>query len=167
MPIVPRSFAESSDQISKVEIVLGWAPSQDTVHVLPGADGHQGDQVDLRNKTLQDVAALIRKAQESPVDRFVILARSPQRFMQCLCKDVGWILEKREDDEALHFRALGPPVRPPQESEKNMMDRIFAPRRARSWHLSTEQVAEALTEYLLARPEPDWLEWENVSDLLG
>lgn len=117
-----------------------------------------------RDNPIDDVRVALEAARDAASDRFVILERSGQFFMQCLCKEVGWLLEKREGDEEHHFRGVAKSEKPRTENgDGDLMSRIFAKRSGPSRYLDFEQVQEALSHYLEGRPEPEWLEWDRIS----
>ncbi len=107
------------------------------------------------------MARLIDEADARVSDRFLIIERAPQYFMQFLCEANGWLLEKRVGEEERHFRALAPGKGDQGKAEDTLMQRILAPRRQRGWYLSQDQVEEVMSSDLLAEPEPGWLQWER------
>ena len=116
-----------------------------------------------RDKPMSDVRSALEAARAAIGNRFVVLERSGQQFMQCLCKETGWILEKREGDEERHFRALAINADPERDNgDDNLMVRIFSRKKEPSRYLDFGQVLEALNCYHEGEPEPDWLEWERI-----
>lgn len=112
---------------------------------------------------INDVPAAIEAARDVPRDRFVILERAGQYYMQCLCRDYGWLLEKREGDEQHHYRAIVSSTKPQDRSADNdLMSRIFSKRAEPSPYLDIKQVLDAMNSYHQGNPEPDWLSWERI-----
>jgi len=102
-------------------------------------------------------------AQDAVLDRFVILARDGQFFMQCLCTPSGWRLEKREGDADHHYRALVC-SEDPSEDVSTMdptLRQLFNPSLAAGTFLEFDEVFEAMRSYLALAPEPVWLGWEK------
>lgn len=116
-----------------------------------------------RKNRISNLRSALEAARDAPRNRFVILEKSDQFWMQCLCTETGWLLEKREGDEEQHFRATVKSVEPEEgNGEEDLMSRIFAKRKEPTRYLNFGQVLEAMNRYHEGKPEPDWLEWEGV-----
>jgi hypothetical protein len=112
---------------------------------------------------VNDVRSALEAARDSLIDRFVILDRSPQHYMQCLCLDAGWLLEKRDGDAAAHFRAVLNPDEPNGRiGNPALLARIFPDWQEPTYYLPFEQVLEAMHSYHQTMPEPHWLQWQRV-----
>jgi hypothetical protein len=156
MPIMDKG--ERSDPVIGPggRIIPGWVlrnfPAQDHKR-----DICSGDPEVLR----EQLTLLLQQAKAAGANRFLIIERSGQHFMQCLCDDGGWLVEKREGDEQRHFRALAPRDVDAGTQEASLMQKIFAPTKHRSWYLDMDQVNDVMAAYLLCDPEPEWLEWDR------
>lgn len=159
----PERFAWTDEE---ARLVFGVAAPS----VKPRAEPPAGVQHAERGRILvaghydpsvNDVRLALERARDAVADRFVIIERSAQCYMQCLCQHAGWLLEKREGDETAHFHAL---VRQPAAGAEQMdlMSRIFGEPEATTIYLAFEQVQEAMTCYHESIPEPDWLGWRRV-----
>jgi len=137
-------------------VIIGWAMRHPGVqNDLP--ENADDDPAVLREK----MSRLLDQARAAVTDPFLIIERREQHYMQCKHDEAGWIVEKREGDEEHHFRAL---ARRPDEVDSHdspVMKRIFDTRRQRGWYLVQDDVDEVMSSYLLAEPEPEWLEWER------
>ena len=157
MPVITREESRIPIVGPGGRVIPGW--SRRPIFGPEDRQTHAGDDAEkLRGKLF----ALVRQAEIALGDRFLVIERSGQHFMQCLCDAGGWLLEKREGDDERHFRALAPVEDLPDRAEKSLMQQILAPRRQRGWYLTREQVEDAMAAYLLAEPEPGWLEWEKI-----
>ncbi|GEM_PF-2014209 len=136
-------------------VILGWVPRR--FDCADQSLSFDGDREMLRRQ----MSRLIEEAEARVSDPFLIIERSPQYFMQCLCEGNGWLLEKREGEEERHFRALAPAKGDQGPLGNALMQRILAPRRQQGWYLTQDQIGEVMSSYLLDEPEPDWLEWER------
>ena len=161
----PERFAWTEEEAS---LIFGDGQQVGTQQGEPGASDNMasGSRILLagqRDDQITNLRSALEAARDASTDRFVILERSGQFFMQCLCEDTGWLLEKREGNEGSHFRAMEKPANPKAESgNQNLMSRIFAKRQAPSLYLGFEKILEAMTRYQEGAPEPEWLEWERV-----
>lgn len=138
-------------------IITGWnsaGPPDSGRYLANSVDDHQA----LRKATY----LLLQQAEAQLADRFLIIERSDQHYMQCLCDPAGWLLEKREGGAGSHFRAVVPKAQDADAGGKSLMAKIIGPTRQLRLYLDTNQVHEAMTSFLLCQPEPEWLAWERV-----
>ena len=107
-----------------------------------------------------DLLQALARARDATRDRFVVLERAPQFFMQCLCIGQGsWLVEKRTGSDDQHFRAL---VKEESSAEADIIRKILAEAGQPRAYLDDAQVEAAMTSFLLGEPEPDWLCWERI-----
>jgi hypothetical protein len=115
-----------------------------------------------QDATRDDLSKALGLAREAIDDRFVIIERSGQEYMQCVCENNGWLLEKREGSHERHFRASFSNSQEKGNSEQSsMMDRIFSPKLKRGLYLDFDQVEQAMLCYLRNKPDPKWLQWDR------
>lgn len=138
-------------------IIVGWnlAGPPDRGHDLANSDD---DHQALRKATY----LLLQQAEAQLADRFLIIERSSQHYMQCLRDQSGWLLEKREGDKGSHYRALAPKEEVAKVGAKSLMTKLFERTQVRRINLDTNHVHEAMTSFLLCQSEPEWLDWERV-----
>lgn len=116
----------------------------------------------------QDVLAALEAAHQALTDRFVIIERSPKRFMQCLCQGDHWLLEKLEGGEDAHYCAMvntsgasamlgGPAI-----EDGDLMSRIFSKRPQLTHALNFALTCDAMQRYFTGKPDPHWLQWERI-----
>ncbi|MCI1755305.1 MAG: hypothetical protein LKM31_05525 [Sphingobium sp.] len=116
-----------------------------------------------RDRPASDVRYALEQARNAIEDRFVIVEWSDQFYMQALCCDYGWILEKREGHEGAHFRAMvRNPKAPSIAGDAALIARIFPAQREPSRYLDFEQVWQAMESYQQGLGEPQWLQWERI-----
>lgn len=166
MPVVDRDDWPKPVSGPGGKLILGWKPTHHIFGPIPRTlsvpDSGREIGTSDRNFLRKQLLGLIAQTQAAVSDRFLIIERSGQHYMQCRCDEDGWLVEKREGDEAHHFRALAPANSGTDVNEDPLMKLIFAQRKQRGWYLDQEQVDEVMVSYLLAEPEPCWLEWERV-----
>lgn len=121
---------------------------------------------DIRSDDLQALQIATRlflqEAETEPTDRFLIIERTDQHYMQCLCHHSGWLLEKREGDEAHHFRALVINDEDADVDGESLVAKLFQSAPQPRPYLDMNQIYEAMTSFLFCEPEPEWLGWERV-----
>lgn len=128
----------------------------DTAQHSEGADS-EGDSGLSRR-----LSSILREAEAQVTDRFIIIERAGQHFMQCLYEDSGWLLEKREGSAESHWRAMVRVADEPAREAASIAERILRPARQPLLLLSFEQVLEAMAGYLAFQPEPAWLDWARI-----
>lgn len=116
-----------------------------------------------RGEHARDVRSALEAARDAVTDRFVVLERSGQHFMQCLCLDDGWVLEKREGDDLTHFRAaVVPDAASGGEEERGSALTQDPASPIDDPYLDFGQVLDAMRCYHEERPEPSWLRWKRI-----
>jgi hypothetical protein len=122
-----------------------------------------GSQSEILDPDADRLREAMITARDAVLDRFVILARDGQIFMQCLCTPSGWKLEKREGDADHHYRALIYSDDPSEDvsTMDPVLRQLFKPSLAAGTFLGFDEVFEAMKSYLAFAPEPVWLGWEK------
>lgn len=150
------------------ESELGAAPEIRPIHRTDNEDLFMGITLNgashSSKATRDDLLTALTNAKEAEENPFLIIERSGQEYIQCLCEETGWILEKREGDEDRHYRAMvnDNPIPRRAADAITIQDRIFASKEPPRMNLSFEEVSEAMTCYLQGAEEPAWLDWERI-----
>ncbi|KEO85563.1 hypothetical protein EH30_13680 [Erythrobacter sp. JL475] len=122
--------------------------------------------LNTQTTTWEDLGAALELASLATGDAFVILERSDQEYMQCLCEAAGWVLEKREGGDDRHYRAgveLMATISPDAPTRDPILARKFAGSGGgMRLYLTFEEVGDAMIAYLRGAPEPEWLRWELI-----
>jgi hypothetical protein len=160
----PLAIPNRNNRSMKVSV--GWDPNFDwnvefeepeSANFSPGGDGSQVPYIQSK------LISILRDAESQSLDGFVIIGRSGQHFMQCLYRDIGWILEKRVGGESEHWRAAVRPTVEPSVKSDSAVERILRPAMPQMLlTLTFDQVAEAMGAYLASAPDPAWLQWERI-----
>jgi hypothetical protein len=104
--------------------------------------------LDCNRAELQPTAAGVRAAIEGlGADRFVIVERGPEEYMQVLSRKADYLLEKREGSTDHHYQLLLPKG---ELGEAGMYDQ------------SEARLIAILTDYLYGRTEARSLNWKRV-----
>ena len=114
----------------------------------------------MERPTADGLRKALDRVERAPADRFVIIERGEQHYMQCLVRR-DWRLEKREGDEDHHFdgRRLEEEASAERLALLKQIDEreeLFCSR------LDREDVEAAMLSYLANEPEPEWLIWTAV-----
>jgi hypothetical protein len=167
-PQKPVAIPNRNNRYMKVSV--GWDPSFDwnveyvkseSANCSPNGNGSQVPSIQSK------LISILRDAERQSLDSFVIIGRSGQHFMQCLYRDIGWILEKRVGGESEHWRAGLRPTVEPSVASDSPAERILRPADPADTTfpfmlLKIDQVAEVMGAYLTNTPDPAWLLWKRT-----
>lgn len=161
----PERFAWDDEEAQ----ALFGTPRQGESMINPADSGHKSPGAGRilvagrRDKQSRGIRSALDEARNAPTDRFVILELADQDYMQCLCTENGWILEKREGRADRHFRGLAKRTKSEADTHaEDLMARLFKNKEEPIPYLEFQQVLEAMSRYKEGLPDPLWLQWEPV-----
>lgn len=163
-PVRPERFAWSDEE---ARLIFGADSEDADIVLMPSRSEPEAlARILLAGRydpAIQSVRSALEAARDALGDRFVILEWSGQYYMQCLCGEAGWVLEKREGHDGAHFRGwVNPPQPEVASGQEALMARLFPAPQEAICYLSFEQVLEAMDNYRHGRAEPRWLQWKRV-----
>ncbi|WP_375381934.1 hypothetical protein [uncultured Sphingomonas sp.] len=112
--------------------------------------------------TAATLKAALDAAENGISDRFVIIERADETYMQCLVTS-GWRLEKREGDKSNHYVASRHDKDVLTEQRLAFLAKIADRGEALISKLDRNDVEDAMIAYMSGQDNPHWLIWSRIT----